>query len=301
MARNHRPDDSLDLLLDTMCNAFGGIIMIAILVTLLAKDPKTTASSSAAPVQNPGMTPLQQQIQNATATKASLINEIQKAGPVGQLLIQRDGLAAQVAGAEKALETAEMASDRPSPPGTVKDPVAALQGQLALLRKKEQQLQELLVNLGEQSKDKQAKQSIVFKPPPPAQQTQKAPFSLIFRHDRMYQVEVSVRGTFENNRETIRWNGNEAIPIKEKGIDPAKDKAAALALIRSLPAIGRTLSGRELYVASYVYADSFRAYLLFKQLFLTENVGVSHGWQPIPHMDNLKFGAFGSQAPVQGN
>jgi hypothetical protein len=32
------PDDSLEMLLDTMCNAFGGIILIAILIALLARD-----------------------------------------------------------------------------------------------------------------------------------------------------------------------------------------------------------------------------------------------------------------------
>jgi hypothetical protein len=31
------PDDSLEMLLDTMCNAFGGIILIAILIAILAK------------------------------------------------------------------------------------------------------------------------------------------------------------------------------------------------------------------------------------------------------------------------
>jgi hypothetical protein len=33
-----RANDSLDLLLDTICNAFGGIVLIAILITLLTRD-----------------------------------------------------------------------------------------------------------------------------------------------------------------------------------------------------------------------------------------------------------------------
>ena len=32
--------DSLDLLLDTMCNAFGGIVLIAILITLLTRETR---------------------------------------------------------------------------------------------------------------------------------------------------------------------------------------------------------------------------------------------------------------------
>ena len=30
--------DSLEMLLDTMCNTFGGIILIALLLSLIAKD-----------------------------------------------------------------------------------------------------------------------------------------------------------------------------------------------------------------------------------------------------------------------
>jgi hypothetical protein len=31
--RQRKPQDSLDMLLDTMCNTFGGIILLAVLVT----------------------------------------------------------------------------------------------------------------------------------------------------------------------------------------------------------------------------------------------------------------------------
>ena len=35
--RHKRLSDSLDMLLDTMCNTFGGIILLAVMVTLLAR------------------------------------------------------------------------------------------------------------------------------------------------------------------------------------------------------------------------------------------------------------------------
>jgi hypothetical protein len=43
--RQHR-GDSLDLLLDTMCNTFGGIILLAVLVTLLVKHEHSAGHSS---------------------------------------------------------------------------------------------------------------------------------------------------------------------------------------------------------------------------------------------------------------
>lgn len=38
--RHAKPPDSLELLLDTMCNLFGGVVLLAVLVTLLAKQEK---------------------------------------------------------------------------------------------------------------------------------------------------------------------------------------------------------------------------------------------------------------------
>ena len=37
--KQHEQSDSLEMLLDTMCNAFGGLILIAIMIALLAKPP----------------------------------------------------------------------------------------------------------------------------------------------------------------------------------------------------------------------------------------------------------------------
>lgn len=41
------PADSLDLLLDTMCNTFGGIILIALLVALLSRTGGPSAEAPA--------------------------------------------------------------------------------------------------------------------------------------------------------------------------------------------------------------------------------------------------------------
>ena len=45
--RSRAPKDSLDLLLDTMCNAFGGIVLIAILIALLIESPGDESRKSA--------------------------------------------------------------------------------------------------------------------------------------------------------------------------------------------------------------------------------------------------------------
>ena len=45
--RRKTPPDSLYLLLDTLCNAFGGIILLAVLVVLLTSKEKTQSSKAA--------------------------------------------------------------------------------------------------------------------------------------------------------------------------------------------------------------------------------------------------------------
>ena len=53
MSRKAAPvGDSLDLLLDTICNTFGGILFIAMLVVILTSQISRDAAPSA-PAQNP--------------------------------------------------------------------------------------------------------------------------------------------------------------------------------------------------------------------------------------------------------
>jgi hypothetical protein len=42
--RRKKPADSLYMLLDTMCNAFGGIILLAVLVVLLTSNEKSQSN-----------------------------------------------------------------------------------------------------------------------------------------------------------------------------------------------------------------------------------------------------------------
>ena len=49
--RRQRPNDSLDMLLDTMCNTFGGIILLAVLVTLLTSRERHGSAATASDTQ----------------------------------------------------------------------------------------------------------------------------------------------------------------------------------------------------------------------------------------------------------
>lgn len=64
MSRRPAPqNDSLEMLLDTMCNTFGGIILIALLITLLARETKVSEAETRAITEN--ATAQRRQIQQA--------------------------------------------------------------------------------------------------------------------------------------------------------------------------------------------------------------------------------------------
>ena len=64
MSRRPAPqNDSLEMLLDTMCNTFGGIILIALLITLLARETKVSEAETRAITEN--ATVQRRQIQQA--------------------------------------------------------------------------------------------------------------------------------------------------------------------------------------------------------------------------------------------
>jgi len=73
--------DSLDLLLDTMCNLFGGIIFVALLVALLAGED---ASQKVNPGKNPSQDLLEREIANLQQDLDALKRSVEEAGKMAE-------------------------------------------------------------------------------------------------------------------------------------------------------------------------------------------------------------------------
>src|SRR5215218_10279424 len=86
--RRHQPD-SLELLLDTMCNTFGGIIMIALLIALLSRD--ASSENATDHIQR-----LLESIERQTTEAQQLQQQLQISEPnttaAFELLTERDAL-----------------------------------------------------------------------------------------------------------------------------------------------------------------------------------------------------------------
>ena len=299
MARKHTHSDPLDLLLDTMTNAFGAIIMIAISVSLFVNETKKAASPTAtskAQMAQRKSERVTEEIEAAKKLAAALEEKLQQAGDVAQMIKERDALKAKVRIAEEEIKV-ESQTENPKPELLMTKvtqfsrEVMALKEKAAKLTEQSHEWEKLMVS-------KQAKQTIELTPPSPVRDTNKSPYTLIFRHNRLYPLMVPGTGGVVQNETTIKWtvmgSDFEVEPIIGAGIDAEKNLAAVRDFIATLRKINGALErGAELYVASYVYKDSFPAYLRFKLLFTEANTGIGQGWQPVPNDDNLRFSAAG--------
>ena len=315
MARSTKPEDSLDLLLDTMCNAFGGIIMIAILVALLIKDTKQAekgpSDAAQASLVQRKLKQARDDLENTQKFKDRLEKTLQQSGEAAKQVQERDALKRQVedaiaraTAAESLLKSAPEKTEGRLKKDTVENQKAAAQREIAELEKKAKELSEKLAELEKALSDARAKRTIELGPPPVEQDTTKSPFNIIFRHNRLYPLFVPGPGGVVKNETTLRWTplaaGDEVEPIVGTGIDAEKNEAALRDFIAALRKINASLdAGAQLYVASYVYKDSFPAYLTFKKHFTLAKTGIDQGWQPAPNDDNLRFGESGFKPKKQ--
>lgn len=109
--RRQKPKDSLDLLLDTMCNTFGGIILIAILVALLAGNRLQLASPVTSAEAEQARAEAAAELARLQKVSATLRERIRDEG-LGQkveLFEQIEGLRKQLDSLKKQLQAAESA------------------------------------------------------------------------------------------------------------------------------------------------------------------------------------------------
>lgn len=291
------------MLLDTMCNTFGGIILLAVLVTLLTSRERhgsaATASDTHEMLQRRlalAQTNLQQalQLQSSLQTKA---NDGRWKTQVSLLAtrqqIQDEIKTIRELATQNAKELDASASSDPA------ERMKALNSQLAAAQTQKTEAQNSLAASKENVKrlntrlaglDKQA--SDLFKESqrqlrlPKEHETSKRVIYVIARHGRIFTCR---NADLSRNETDIEWTSTLtseiAQPIAGKGIDPAANAVG-------LKAYFRNLSENSVYVAFCVFDDSFPAFIRAKQV-ATES-GLTYGWDPFQVSDGpVSFSAVG--------
>jgi hypothetical protein len=308
--RRRKPHDSLYMLLDTMCNAFGGIILLAVLVVLLTSREKT---QSAAAGDSQEMlerrlalaeTNLQHSLQLAASLQAEANDDSHKTQM--SLLTTRQQLQEEIKlirelAAKSAKEIDANANDDPSDrlkklnaqlaESEVKK--ATARNSIAASEQQEKQAAARLASLEKKMADvvKQSERELRL---PKEHSTERQVAYVIVQYHRIYichNVDQS------RNEVDIQWTDSRggvetAEPRKNKGLD-------AVANASELRTYFTTQAKNSVYVVFIAIEDSFPEFIRVKQLAVES--GIPYGWVPwrLKEDGSLSFSAVGSAPPPQ--
>lgn len=275
--RVNRAPDSLDLLLDTICNAFGGILLIALLISLITQQTKITEADQASDVENQilerEIASYSTQIEKALAFLKNQSGTAPSAeyGPSNDDDV--DGARIAV---KKAQERANAAGDTPAgEPQDVQDKrqidaaLAAARVRISALEGQNDFLKGRLADL----KGKIAESSQTLRLPK-EQESRNGALWFILEHNEVFSKTVLVGGELGNNRGAFSgvWRPGEDVlrPIRGKGLRPEEVASAMGALLQ-------TMRAENLYAAILLKEDSVPAFTALKEALVAN--GVSFGWE----------------------
>ena len=296
--RRKKPNDSLYMLLDTMCNAFGGIILLAVMVVLLTNKEKGQRESSS---------DSQEMLLRRIALAQTNLNEslrlestLQARANDGRwkqqmgLLSTRQELQDAIQNARdviaentKNLETANAAdpADRlrflNSELAHEQAKILEVQNSLGAVDENISRLKRRLIDMKQQVT---AKLNGLQRPLrlPMEHETDKQVIYVIVHYGRIYPCRNS---DLSQNDTDINWTSTfdteTAEPIPPKGLDP-----------NSAASYFSSLSGNSIYVVFCVFEDSFPAFIQARQSAIDD--GISYGWEPRRDSDGpVTFGETG--------
>lgn len=303
--RKLRPksEESLDLLLDTLCNVFGGIILISCLLALLTTDrpvrPKDDSTNSDGNERF-----LVERLEAATKELAGLqaiLDKIKAQGDedLQKLLVERDQLKAT----QNRLR--QQAAQERVDDGSANDPV----GNLTKLRSevkaldlkivdgkartqaataKERDLASRLQRLKTQIDETEAKR-VEYVRFPREHTASKNNFNVILKHGEVFPLNHADGRVFAGVTRVPPGSATfTAIPNKFAGWDLVKDRTAILEMLASCKQGG-------VYIAIIVYPDSFETFRSLKALMHT--AGLEYGFDVYQEHLPARFGPNGNSPP----
>ena len=269
--RTLAPADSLELLLDTMCNTFGGIILIALLVALLSR---TGGSSAESP---PSRALYEQRIALAEAELAALRKETgsransDNAAPLAEVAVAAESLTA--ARADAAAASTDATQRVESIAATSGAAWAVLAEELRALARREVELQNLIdateaetarlrereAALRTRAQQERDAQTVKLRFPKERART-RASLPVICQHGRVYPLRTAdgARDGLNINWRTVGADADESTPVPERGFRLPADG-------NSLREFLRGMKEENVYVAFYVYPDSYDAFRIAKE------------------------------------
>ena len=294
------------MLLDTMCNLFGGIILIALMISLIAKDTEMSKEISEADIKAREMMEkkllqAKEELKQAQMFNQKLAAQLGDPGRSEQvkLLERREDVADAFeemkkelqAAQEDLVKTAESVEqmEQMKKEREAENQLMAKQQEDEAKRNAElaAELEDIQKRLTQEMNQRVRKLRL-----PREHQTTKEPVEMLVRYGRVYPVQVYARGAssgFNDNMIKLQAVGDdlrELQPIPGKGVDPANNLRGLVNYYKQLP--------RNSYLVFRVYGDSFGQFNLAKEA--ASRMGVELSWAPLEQDARIMMG-FGGGAP----
>jgi hypothetical protein len=286
--RNRKPSDSLYMLLDTMCDAFGGIILLAVLVVLLTNEEKiqnATRSDTSEMMQRRvalAQTNLQQSLQLAASLHATA-NDDRWKNQV-ELLAQRQQLEDEI----KRIRELAAESEKEIDANAGSDPserLKKLDAQIAEAEVKKLTAQNSIDASTDEKKHAAERLAALEKEMAEVAKMSERELRLPREHDTDRQVVYAIvmygrvyfcrNADMSRNENDIQWTDRAGVevaaPKKSKGFDPTVNAA-------QLRSYFTTQLHNSVFVDFVVIGDSFPAFIRAKQLAVES--GIPYGWIP---------------------
>lgn len=219
MRRRTAPDDSLELLLDTICNTFGGVLFIAILVVLLLQvSPESNRQKE--PVQESGVTDevaalqsqeielLERQIEFEKESRQSneeVIDQLATA-ELRQLIKDKHAAEQEEIRLQKALEELAGRTDE------LKEKASLTQAEIESLQENAEELKELKQELEEQYDENRSERTLNIGLPKTRDAPLKQEIGLVLRYGRLYLWHE-----YDSNLRRSGLNEADFIVVSDKG------------------------------------------------------------------------------------
>jgi uncharacterized protein YlxW (UPF0749 family) len=300
--------NSMELLLDTVCNMFGSIILITLLIVIVTSEQPIDQILDMN--QGPDREEIDRRLETARLQIESLQSEIQKERAKAPAASADEkhatDLQAKVQAAEAALQSAlrdqQTAFDRTSPEfaktlrefktrlESLAQEITDLENQLADSQRRRPALQAEFASLQAAHKGLTSGQVEKFRLPK-ARSTTKKPLNVICAHGAIYPV-ISISPTGDLSRfEGIRFNSldsrrTEYIPIRGAGIPP--ETTAIRREFAHLPA--------DHYLSVFIYPNSIEAFRALRKAFPGNTMDI--GWDPLTPDERLIFVTGGGGLPA---
>jgi len=298
--RDDNTGDSLWLLLDTICNAFGGMLLIAILFALFSSRVRVAQDASRMAALNVELQErriamakhdLELAQQSSTRLQALLTGSdlADRAGLIEKrdaLRADAESLRGKTTGLSSSI-TELRSTTQQIPEERLKELRSQFDSEnrvktekenaLAAARQNLQRLQTRLVDLQNQTATEREAHVVKLRLPKESVQS-KVSFPVIIRYEQIYLVH-DPNHSFDHNTDALTFehllDGDDKVtPIRGRGVD-----------LRECVRLLNTVPHDEFYIVCWVYGDSFRTFNQIKQLITSS--GFEYGWSPMRPEDSL--------------